>query len=203
MPAHFDLVIWVSPAPAIRRPFIEAIVQAGKPIIGIPDKVNCLNYVLGTEIGKSWDAAAALLEKDLHDELLFVYLTPRTGESGERSGVHIDESAADGVYTLSLMQADFEGDNFFEGLKALAIRLYQIAEKFTNSYFVVAGYEFEINSIGGDLHSTLRNALLEPTRIEIIVCPANETVDLSPDEFEKTTTPGYQIIYKKQSKTKG
>lgn len=196
MSEHFDLAIWVSPAPAIRRPFIEAIIEAGKPIIGKPDKVNCLNYVLRTEVGESWNAAAALLEKDLHDELLFVYLTPRTRESGERSSVHIDESAANGVYTLSLMQADFEGDNFFEELKALAIRLYQTAGKFTDSYSVVAGYEFEINSIEGDLHSTLKNALLEPERVEIVVCPANEMVDLPVDKFEKIITPGYQMIYK-------
>lgn len=196
MPEHFDLAIWVSPAPATRRPFIEAIVQAGRPIIGIPDKVNCLNYVLGTEIGKSWDTAATLLEKDLQDELLFVYLTPRTGESGERSGVDISESATDSVYTLSLMQADFEGDDFFEKLKSLAIRLYQTAEKFADSSLVVAGYEFEINSVGDDLHATLRNALLEPTRIEIIVCPASEVVDLSVDKFEKIVTSGYQIIYR-------
>ena len=64
MSEHFDLAIWVSPAPAIRRQFIEAIIEAGKPIIGMPDKVNCLNYVLRTEVGASWDAAAALLEKD-------------------------------------------------------------------------------------------------------------------------------------------
>lgn len=196
MSEHFDLAIWVSPAPAIRRQFIEAIVEAGKPIIGKPDKVSCLNYVLRTEVGESWDATAALLEKNLHDELLSVYLTPRTRESGERSGVHIDESAANGVYTLSLMPADFEGDNFFEDLKALAIRLYQTAGKFTDSYLVVAGYELDIDSIEDDLHSTLKNALLEPQRVEIVVCPANEMVSLPADNFEKIMTPEYQIIYK-------
>lgn len=198
MPEHFNSAIWVSPTPAVRHEFIEAIIEAAKPFIGHPDRVNCLNYVLQTELSESWDAAAALLEKDLHDELLFVYLKPRTdGLSGERSEVCIDESATDAVYTLSLMQSDFEGENFFEELKALAIRLYQTAGKFADVYLVVAGYEFEINSAGGDLHSTLKNALLEPARIEIILCPGNERVDSSVGKFEKIVTPEYQMIWKR------
>ena len=195
MSEHFNLAIWVSPVPVMRCQFIEAIIDAAKPMIGMPDKVACLNYErMSAEPEECWDGSA-LLEIELHEhEILAVYFASKAGKPGERSGLHINESAATGVYNLSLIPSDFESENFFEGLKALAIRLYQTAGKFTDSCLVGAGYEFEINSVGGDLRSTLQDISSEPGFIEIIVCPPKEGVDLPTVRFERTITPGYQLI---------